>query len=71
MKKRRELTMFENTRIHFDEVDKLGFFLELEVKLKAEDSVEKGIETANLILQHLKLENAEQIPTAYVDLLVN
>ncbi|MDO8667738.1 MAG: class IV adenylate cyclase [bacterium] len=67
--KNRKLWLFKNTRIHLDNVDKLGKFLELETVLgrisKAEGEKEY-LEIYNL----LKLSRFEKIDKSYSDLLL-
>ena len=42
---------YENTRIHLDQVERLGSFVEIEVVLSADATVEKGEDTARQIMQ--------------------
>ena len=67
----RILFMCGQTRIHFDNVEDLGYYLELEVVLSNEQSVEYGKSIANEILLLLELEKDPLIDCAYVDLLIS
>lgn len=67
--KHRTLYLIGNTRVHLDQVDELGQFVELEVVLSADDNPENGVEIANDLVQKLGLCNAEKIAVAYADLL--
>ena len=67
--KKRELYLYDNTRIHLDYVKNLGYFLELETK------VSKGLRDAesrfNYVLVLLKLQNKKEIRASYKDLLIS
>ena len=67
--KRRILYMVDNTRVHLDNVEGLGEFLELEVVLSDDESIEDGMKTANSILAKLGISNDQFIDCAYVDLI--
>ncbi|MCK5146691.1 class IV adenylate cyclase [bacterium] len=69
--KRRLLYRIDRTRIHFDEVEGLGQFLELEVEMDESLDDRKGRKIAQNILSKLDLEDAEIIQVAYIDLLEN
>jgi predicted adenylyl cyclase CyaB len=57
------------TRIHLDEVESLGSFLELEVVLAQNEAPQAGLEVAHELLEQLQIEQADLIAQAYVDLL--
>ena len=67
--KRRELFLLGRTRVHLDEVEGLGAFLELEVVLEAEDSLEEGIAEAQELLELLQVGEEDLLADAYIDLL--
>jgi adenylate cyclase class 2 len=68
VRKRREVLPIENVRIHLDEVDGLGTFLELEAVVDAaHDDVECRRQVAAL-LDVLGLATAESIPASYGEL---
>ena len=69
VRKRRQLFLVKNTRIHLDEVEGLGTFMELEVVLGADDTIEEGQATAGDLMSHLGIARDDLIETAYVDLL--
>ena len=69
VQKRRSLYFSGRTRIHLDRVKDLGNFLELEVVLGDNETAEKGIEEARVILGQLGIEDSNLIQAAYVDLL--
>ncbi len=67
--KRREVFLVGRTRIHLDEVEGLGLFVELEVVLAEGETVKHGKEVADLLLQMLGIPETALIPIAYIDLL--
>ncbi|XP_023945403.2 uncharacterized protein LOC112051133 [Bicyclus anynana] len=69
--KERRLYMVGQTRIHIDKVQDLGNFMELEVVLRPEQSLEEGQEIARDLQNKLGVENKDLIQCAYVDLLDN
>jgi predicted adenylyl cyclase CyaB len=69
--KRREVFMVEGTRIHLDDVDGLGRFLELEAVLGPGESRESGEERVRRLSDELGIADSDLIDTAYIDLLLN
>ena len=69
VRKRRLLYRQGRTRIHFDQVEGLGFYLELEVEMDASMDDAQGQTIAEAILKQLDLQDAERIGVAYIDLL--
>lgn len=69
VRKRRWLYHIGRTRVHLDEVESLGGFLELEVVLADEEAESDGVAVAHAILHRLGLEAAKRIDCAYMDLL--
>jgi predicted adenylyl cyclase CyaB len=67
--KRREVFLTGKTRIHLDEVDGLGSFMELEVVLAEEETDSDGERTASLLMEQLGIRREDLIEQAYVDLL--
>ena len=70
IRKRRQLYHVGRTRIHLDEVDGLGHFLELEVVLHDDQDVADGAATARRIMHDLGVVEEDLVPQAYIDLLV-
>jgi len=68
--KRRSLLLSGRTRIHLDEVEGLGHFLELEVVLKPGESVESGRREAESLMASLEIGESDLLESAYIDLLV-
>ena len=69
IRKRRRLYHVGQTRIHLDEVEGLGDFLELEVVLRNDQDVADGAETARRIMHDLGVLEEDLVPQAYIDLL--
>ena len=61
--------MTGRTRIHLDEVEKLGAFLELEVVLAEGEARSAGEAEARELLAALEIEPAQLEPRGYIDLL--
>lgn len=69
VRKRRTLHLAGRTRIHLDEVEGLGAFLELEVVLGEDEPAETGEAEARRLLAELGLSGAELLSGAYLDLM--
>ncbi len=69
VRKTREIFMKGRTRIHLDQVQDLGEFLELEVVLETGESPEVGRSEAHDLMALLKISPENLVASAYVDLL--
>ena len=69
VRKKRTLFLVGRTRIHIDEVEGLGEFMELEVVLSESQAVDEGIATAQRVMQQLGIDEEDLVDSAYVDLL--
>jgi predicted adenylyl cyclase CyaB len=69
VRKRRALFLVGRTRIHLDEVEGLGTFLELEVVLGDEEPDAVGKAEAAALRTALGVESTDLITGAYIDLL--
>jgi len=67
--KRRLLYFVGRTRIHIDEVEGLGTFMELEVVLDDGQSIEEGYRVAERLMVDLGVADAKRVRGAYIDLL--
>ncbi len=69
VRKRRTLYLVGRTRVHLDEVDGLGDFLELEVVLRPEESAADGISLAHDLMERFGIGQADLVTGAYIDLI--
>jgi predicted adenylyl cyclase CyaB len=69
VRKRRLLYRRGRTRIHLDEVEGLGSFLELEVELADGETVADGERVARELMTQLGIAEEDLVATAYVDLI--
>ena len=69
VKKVRTLYLIGQTRVHIDQVQDLGDFLELEVVLRPEQSEAEGRKIAESLLSDFRIDKADLVAEAYVDLL--
>ncbi len=70
VKKRRTLYLVGQTRVHLDQVEGLGDYLELEVVLRPGQSEAEGKTIAEQLLSQFSISKDELIGEAYVDLLL-
>lgn len=68
VEKKRLLYIYDNTRIHLDEVKKLGEYLELETLIIKDE--EEAMERFDKIVRLLQLDLNEQIRSSYSKLLI-
>jgi predicted adenylyl cyclase CyaB len=69
IEKKRLLYLTGNTRIHLDEVEGLGSFVELEVVLAPDEPVEGAEKWAKELMTTLGIEADRLIEKAYIDIL--
>jgi predicted adenylyl cyclase CyaB len=69
VRKQRWLFMVGSTRIHLDDVEGLGAFMELEVVLQPGQSVAEGQAIAADLMQQLGIKPGDLVAGAYLDLL--
>jgi predicted adenylyl cyclase CyaB len=70
VRKRRWLYRVGQTRIHFDEVEGLGTFLEVEVVLQPGQTISEGERIAEDIRRQLAVRDEDLVGSAYIDLLM-
>ncbi len=71
VRKTRRLYLVGPTRIHLDEVEGLGQFLELEVVLNEGQAAAEGEAVAAALAEALEIAPADRVEVAYVDLLAD
>ena len=69
VKKIRKLFIIGNTRVHIDQVESLGSFLEFEVVLSNHMSIESGEKEAQKLMEQFKINKDSLIDCAYIDLI--
>jgi adenylate cyclase class IV len=69
VRKRRTLHLVGRTRIHLDDVEGLGRFVELETVMGPGEAREAGVRATQAIMDALGIAMADLIDRAYVDLL--
>jgi predicted adenylyl cyclase CyaB len=69
VRKRRRVYFVGQTRVHLDDVQHLGTFVELEVVLEPGQSAQMGVHVAHELLAALGVAEAALVPCAYVDLM--
>ena len=69
VRKKRTVYLAGRTRIHFDEVEGLGKFIELEVVLRDGEDAASGSAIAEDLMTKLGINKSDLIEQAYVDLL--
>ena len=71
VQKTRYLFLVGQTRIHLDDVDGLGQFMELEVVLDPNQSDKDGQAVAEELMSQLGIEKGDLLESAYLDLMEN
>ena len=68
VRKRRTLYLVGQTRIHLDEVDGIGPYLELEVVLEPGQSTDDAAAIAHELMEALGIQSDDLVAEAYIDL---
>lgn len=69
VRKTRYLYLVGQTRVHLDDVENLGQFMELEVMMRPEQSDAEGQAIAHDLMSKLGVEEADLLEGAYMDLI--
>ncbi|HEX8202293.1 MAG TPA: class IV adenylate cyclase [Isosphaeraceae bacterium] len=69
VRKRRRVYRIGQTRIHLDEVEGLGQFVEVEVVLRPEQTEDEGVRIARHLMDRLGIAGDQLVAGAYIDLL--
>lgn len=67
--KKREIFLYQNVRIHLDEVKHLGTFIEFEALKEEDDTRHNNRQKLDFLLDYFGIKPADLIAVAYVDLL--
>ncbi|KAK5877077.1 hypothetical protein CesoFtcFv8_026360 [Champsocephalus esox] len=70
VRKERRLFLIGQTRVHLDAVEGLGNYMELEVVMRPEQTVEDGQKVAEELMEKLGVPRQSLVTGAYVDLLL-
>ncbi|KAK3914604.1 Putative adenylate cyclase MJ0240 [Frankliniella fusca] len=71
LKKSRTLIMIGQTRVHIDRVEGLGDFMELEVQLSDNETVQDGDNIAKSLMEKLGVAEENLVRGAYMDHILN
>jgi predicted adenylyl cyclase CyaB len=72
--KRRHLFLWEGVRIHLDEVEGLGTFIEFEAVVESgsgAEAIAEAHEKVARLRSHLAIEDSALVPVSYADLLLD
>jgi adenylate cyclase class IV len=69
VRKRREVLLWENVRIHLDEVDGLGTFVEFEAVLGPGETLDTSRERLDQLVEAVRVRLEDKVGQAYADLL--
>lgn len=69
VRKRRAVYLIGQTRVHLDQVEGLGEFVELEVVLEPQQSPSDGVVIARTLMERLGILQSQLVDRAYIDLL--
>lgn len=69
VKKKRQLFLSGQMRIHLDEVERLGKYIELEYVMKPDEPEKNGEREVQRFLRHLGIEKEDIVGSAYIDLI--
>ena len=69
IKKQRALYKIGFTRIHFDQVEGLGNFIELEFVMQDYISKNEALQTVENLMKKLEIQDNQLINTAYIDMI--
>ncbi|KAM8908177.1 uncharacterized protein AB9W97_005666 isoform 3-T3 [Spinachia spinachia] len=70
VRKERRLFVVGQTRVHLDAVEGLGNYMELEVVMRPEQTVEDGQQVAEELMEKLGVSKESLVTGAYMDLLL-
>jgi len=71
VRKKRRVYLCGKTRIHIDQVEGLGRFIELEVVLEEDQPAGDGVTIAEQVMEELEITDNDLIDRAYIDLIID
>ena len=69
VEKHREIYFYKNVRIHLDQVEQLGTFLEFEAVLEREEQIEQGEEVVTWLQRQFAIQPEDLLTSSYSDML--
>ena len=69
VQKQREVYFYQNVRIHLDQVQSLGTFLEFEAVLEDADQVPKGQQQLDFLCRQFSIEDKDLLEGSYAEML--
>lgn len=69
--KRREIFLYHHVRIHLDEVNGLGCFLEFEAVLEADTDPNEGIAQVEFLMQQFSVDASSLVTNSYGDMVTS
>ena len=69
VKKERQIYHFQNVRIHYDHVQGLGSFIELEAVVDKENELEKNEKKVHHLMEYFGIAEDDLVAGAYADML--
>jgi len=69
--KKRDLWLWKNVRIHLDDVEQLGRFMEFEAVLSGEFDENEGFEKVARLRDAFELDEARLLETSYLDMVLD
>ncbi|XP_069575310.1 uncharacterized protein [Brachyistius frenatus] len=70
VRKERLLFLIGQTRVHLDKVEGLGHYMELEVVMRPEQTLEEGQQVAESLMEQLGVSKKSLVTGAYMDLIL-
>ncbi|KAM3587616.1 uncharacterized protein V6R79_010377 [Siganus canaliculatus] len=70
VRKERRLFLIGQTRVHLDTVEGLGHYMELEVVMRPDQTVEEGQQVAEDLMEKLSVSKDSLVTGAYMDLIL-
>lgn len=71
VRKKRTLYLINSTRVHLDEIEGMGDFVEIEVPIASSKDENRAKRTVQTIMRHLAINDDELLATAYVEMPYN
>ncbi len=70
VEKTREVFLYKNARIHLDQVERLGSFIEFEVVIETPFPTDDDLKLFDFLKSHFKIHPSQEIECSYSDMIV-